>query len=260
MKLAVCLKEVVGRDTRYDLEPSAKWIREDHVSFEIGECDEYALEAALRLGEKLGGEVLIVCVGVGRAERVVRKGLAMGADRAILVVDEERRLDGPFPTASALASVLAEEKCDLVLTGAQSDDFGYGQTGVMLAELLGVPHASLVMEIDVAPDGTRVRLVKELEGGWFQNQTVPLPALVTVQAGISPVRYVSLKGIMQAKKKEIRKVGLDELEKRFEDLPGLEVRRLRVPVVDRKAEIFEGDIEAAVEHLVDRLLREAKVL
>ena len=156
MKIFVCLKEVPSRDTRYEIGPQGDWIKEADLSFEINECDEYALEEALKLQEKFGGEVALLTIGSERAEKSMRKGLAMGADRGILVEDPGRQLTSPFGIASVLAEILKKEQYDLVLAGTQSDDFGYGQTGVMLAELLGVPHATIVMEVAADPQTAQV--------------------------------------------------------------------------------------------------------
>src|SRR5690606_32088447 len=211
MKIAVCLKVVPSRESRYQLNASATWIDESQVSFQASECDEYALEEAQKLKEKHGGEVTILCVGSTRSEKVIRKGLAMGADRAILILDEDRRVSDPLLTAKVLAEAVRPEEFDLILTGTQSDDYGWGQTGVMLAELLDWPHATIVMEIEADPDRSSLKVLREMESGWFQRLELPLPALLTIQAGISTIRYASLKGIMQAKNKEIRKVNLEEL-------------------------------------------------
>lgn len=253
MKIFVCLKEVPSRDSRYEFDSSSTWLDERNLSFEISESDEYALEEGLRLKEKHGGEVVLVSIGPSRAEKVLRKALAMGADRGILVLDEERQITSPFALARVLSAVLEPETFDLVLAGTQSDDAGYGQTAIMLAELLGVPHACLVMQIEADPAAKSLKFLREMESGRFQWLRLPLPSLLGIQAGSSPVRYVSLKGIMQAKKKETRRLNLGDLEVDLSDVPLLEIRRLHAPQVDRKAVIFEGDPAAAVDQLVEQL-------
>ncbi|HLV01001.1 MAG TPA: electron transfer flavoprotein subunit beta, partial [Acidobacteriota bacterium] len=130
MKIAVCLKVVPSRESRYQLNASATWIDESQVSFQASECDEYALEEALKLKERHGGEVVILSIGPTQSEKVIRKGLAMGADRAVLIQDEERRVSDPLLAARLLAEIGAQEGFDLILTGTQSDDYGWGQTGV----------------------------------------------------------------------------------------------------------------------------------
>lgn len=260
MKIAVCLKEVPGRDSRYQVDSSRTWIDESQVSFEISECDEYALEEALKLKDRLGCEVVAVTAGPLRAEKSLRKALAMGADRGILIDDPGRRLSSPPVLAAALQAALAGEDFPLILTGTQSDDWGYAQTGVMLAECLGAAHATLVMEVQYEADAASVKVLREMESGWFQRIELPLPAVLTIQAGASPVRYASLKGIMQARKKEIRRLELDSLGLDLDRFPALEVERLYVPSTDRKAELFQGDAETAAAALIDRLRKEIRVL
>jgi electron transfer flavoprotein beta subunit len=159
-----------------------------------------------------------------------------------------------------MAEVIESEGCDLVLAGVQSDDFSNAQIGTLLAELLGFPHATIVMEIQADPSSGTVKALREMESGSFQWVQTPLPAVLTVQAGISQIRYASLKGIMQAKKKEIRRIPAAELSLELHSVPRLEVLRLYFPESDKKAEILEGDTEKVVAELVDRLRKEARVL
>ncbi len=260
MKIVVCLKEVAGRDTRYRIAGDGRWIEESDVSYEINECDEYALEEALKLKEAHGGEVTVLTLGQSRADKSMRKGLAMGADRGIQVVDDEGKASSPHGVAAALAAALEEEQFDLLLAGTQSDDYSYAQTGVILAEMLGLPHATIVMEVDADPAASTLKALREMESGWFQWVQMPLPAVLTIQAGISKVRYPSLKGIMQAKRKEIRQVPLETLSVDWETVPRLEVRRLFFPEIESKAEMLEGDAEAVAAALVEKLTKEARVL
>src|SRR5215469_10593409 len=147
MKIVVAIKQVPARDSQLRIAPSGKWIEDSDLSYEINEPDAYALEEGLQLKEKHGGEVVALCAGPARAAQTIREALAKGADRAIHI--EEENLGGFDPLASAklLAAALKPEKPDLVLTGLQSDDLGYGQTGVILAELLGLPHATIIMHV-----------------------------------------------------------------------------------------------------------------
>lgn len=260
MKIVTCLKEVPARDARYELTDEGTGIKESDLTYEINECDEYSLEESLKLGETHGGEVAILTAGRQRAEKSIRKGLAMGADRGILIRDEEGQLNSPHAVALALAEVLKDEEYDLILAGTQSDDWSYAQTGVLLAELLGLPHATIVMEIQADPSRKKVKALREMESGWFQWVELPMPSVVTVQAGISQVRYASLKGIMQAKKKEIRTIDLKDLDVDLNSVPQVEVLRVYFPEADKKAEILEGPTEVVVEQLVEKLKKEAKVL
>ncbi|MGH9338409.1 MAG: electron transfer flavoprotein subunit beta/FixA family protein [Acidobacteriota bacterium] len=260
MKIATCLAEVPARETRYELNTDGSWIKETDLSYEINECDEYALEEALVLRGKHSGEVAIMTVGRERSEKSMRKGLAMGADRGILVLDEETRLTSPHAVATAMAEVLKQETFDLILAGTQSDHYSYAETGVILAELLGLPHATIVMEIEASPEEKRVKALREMESGAFQWVELPLPAVLTIQAGISKVRFASLKGIMQAKKKEIRKVRLGELEIDLGSIPQLEIRRLYFPEPTARAEMLQGDAESVAEQLIEKLRKEERVI
>src|SRR5918995_2059623 len=204
MKIAVCIKQVPTREWQPRLNDDKTWIRDQDVSYEMNEPDAYALEEALRLREKHSGEVVVCSAGPARVQQVIREALARGADRAIHVEADALGPADAFAAASALAPAMTEQKFDLILTGLQSDDQGHAQFGPVLAEKLGIPHSTIIMEVTV--DGSSLRVKRELEGGWFQYLSMPLPALLTIQSGINQLRYATLKGIMAAKKKEIKKV------------------------------------------------------
>src|SRR5688572_13843360 len=177
MKIAVCLKQVPTREWQPRLRDDRTWIREQDASYEMNEPDAYALEEALRLREKHGGEVVVCSAGPARVQQVIREALARGADRALHVEDDALAAADGSMIAEALAAAMAEEKFDLVLTGLQSDDQGHAQTGVILAERLDIPHSTIIMDVQVESGGLRVK--RELEGGWFQWISMPLPALLT---------------------------------------------------------------------------------
>jgi len=197
MKILVCMKQVPQKDAPLKLNESGTWIRED-VSYEVNEPDAYALEEALRQKEKHGGEVVVITTGPARAQQVLREALAKGADRAIHLEGNEFVALDSFNTAKAIAASIKDEQFDLLFTGLQSDDYGYAQTGVLLAEILGWPHATIIMSIDKSDGG--IRLKRELEAGFFQHLEMPLPAVLTIQSGINKLRYATLIGIKQAKK------------------------------------------------------------
>src|SRR5687767_6983192 len=260
MKIAVCIKQVPTREWQPRLNDDKTWIREQDASYEMNEPDAYALEEALRLREKHGGEVVVCAAGPARVQQVLREALARGADRAIHVEDESLGSADAFVTAGALAAAMADEKFDLVLTGLQSDDQGHGQTGVVLAERLGIPHSTIIMEIQIdsssgAGLGAGMRVKRELEGGWFQWVAMPLPALLTIQSGINQLRYATLKGIMAAKKKEIRKVarpgGLEASQ---------QIVALALPVRSKQTQMITGSPAEAAKELVRRLREEARAL
>jgi electron transfer flavoprotein beta subunit len=257
MKIAVCIKQVPARDWQPRLNESTTWIREQDAAFEMNEPDAYALEEALRLKEKHAGEVVVCSAGPARVAQVLREALARGADRAIHVeADQLASADG-FAVAAALASAMKDEKFDLVLTGLQSDDMGFAQTGVVLAERLGHAHATIVMDVQVVDGPTpALRVKRELEGGWFQWVGLPLPAVLTIQSGINQLRYATLKGIMAAKKKEIRVASAPSSG----SATGVKITSLYVPEKGKKTQIIGGSPADAAKELVRRLREEARVI
>src|SRR3954452_4436115 len=255
MKIAVCIKQVPTREWQPRLSDDKTWIRESDASFEMNEPDAYALEEALRLKEKHGGEVVVCSAGPSRVAQVIREALARGADRAIHVEDDTLASADAFVTSAALAAAMQDEKFDLVLTGLQSDDQGFAQVGVIMAELLGLPHATIIMEVAVTDGNQALRVKRELEGGWFQWVAMPLPAVLTIQSGINQLRYATLKGIMAAKKKEIRKAagpgGAAAKQK---------IVSLYVPEKGKKTQIIPGSPAEAAKELVRKLREEARVI
>ena len=253
MKIAVCIKQVPTREWQPRLTDDKTWIREQDASFEMNEPDAYALEEALRLREKLSGEVVVCSAGPARVQQVIREALARGADRALHVEDNVLSNADAALTADALAAAMADEKFDLVLTGLQSDDQGHAQLGVILAERLGIPHSTIIMDVQV--ENNRLRVKRELEGGWFQWIAMPLPALLTIQSGINQLRYATLKGIMAAKKKEIKKIPLPA------GLPPTQqILSLSLPVRSKQTQMIAGSPADAAKDLVRRLREEARVL
>ncbi len=259
MKIAVCIKQVPNREWQPRLDDSKTWIREADASFEMNEPDQYALEEALRLKEKHGGEVVVCSAGPARVAQVIREALARGADRAIHVEDDALANADAFVTAAALAAAMQDEKFDLVLTGLQSDDQGFAQVGVVLAEKLGVPHSTIIMEVVIgeggAPATPSLRVKRELEGGWFQWVAMPLPAVLTIQSGINQLRYATLKGIMAAKKKEIRKIAAGGSA-----APKQKIVSLYVPEKGKKTQMIGGSPAEAAKALVHKLRDEARVI
>ncbi len=253
MKIAVCVKQVPTREWHPRLDESGVWIREQDASFELNEPDAYALESALRLREQHGGEVVVCSAGPPRVQQVLREALARGADRAIHVQDAALAAAEALRVARVLANAMRTEAFDLVLAGLQSDDQGHGATGVALAEYLGLPHATIVMDMVVT--GASIRVKRELEGGWFQWLTMPLPALLTIQSGINQLRYATLKGIMAAKKKEIRLV-----EALGDVAASTAVDGMALPVRQKQTQMIGGLPAEAAAELVKRLRGEARIL
>jgi electron transfer flavoprotein beta subunit len=252
MKIAVCIKQVPTREWHPRLNDDKTWIRDQDAAFEMNEPDAYALEEALRLKERHGGEVVVCSAGPGRVAQVIREALARGADRAIHVEDEGLAAADAFVTSAALAGAMRDDRFDLILTGLQSDDHGFAQVGVILAEKLGLPHSTIIMEVQV--QDARVRVKRELEGGWFQWVEMPLPAVLTIQSGINQLRYATLKGIMAAKKKEIRKSAPAAAA------PKQKIVSLYMPEKGKKTQIIGGSPAEAAKELVRKLREDARVI
>src|SRR5208337_3999565 len=260
VKILVCIKQVPQKDAPLKLNEAGTWIRED-VSYEVNEPDAFALEEALRQKEKHTGEVVVVTAGPARAMQVLREALAKGADRAIHLEDDAFVGLDAYNTARAIAAAIKDEKFDLIFTGLQSDDYGYAQTGVILAQILGLPHATIIMQIEKhsEQDGGGIRVKRELEAGFFQFVDMPLPAVLTIQSGINKLRYATLIGIKQAKTKPLRKVTLAEVQPAMgENLQKIE--KLYVPQKSKNTEFLEGPPAEVAKKLVEKLKNEMRVI
>ncbi len=258
MKIIVLMKQVANKDAVLRVSGDEKWIDESNISHQTNESDGYALEEALRMKEAKGeGEVIVCTLGAQSAKTVLKDALARGADRAIHVVTDEVNKLSPYQIAKAIADAIREENADLVFTGLQSDDASYGQTGVILAELLGIPHATIVIDIDRASLGDSLRLKRELESGWYQWFNYQLPALLTIQSGISQIRYASLKGIMAAKKKEIR-----DVTPSVENFASAQkIEKVYLPLkLKQTLMLGNGDVKAGAVELVEKLRTEVRVI
>jgi len=253
MKIAVCIKQVVTREWQVRINEAKTWVRDQDASWELNEPDAYALEESLRLRETHGGEVVVVSAGPARVTQVLREALARGADRAIHVQGDHLGTADAFTAADALAAAIRDESVDLVLTGLQSDDQGFAQVGVVLAERLGMAHSTIIMDVQV--EGPSLKVKRELEGGWFQWITMPLPAVLTIQSGINQLRYATLKGIMAAKKKEIRAVTAPAGA-----APRQRIVSIYVPEKSKKTKMIAGTPAEAGAELVKLLRDEARVL
>ena len=256
MKILVCMKQVPQKDAPLKLNEAGTWIRED-VSYEVNEPDAYALEEALRQKEKHGGEVVVITAGPARAAQVLREALAKGADRAIHLEDNAFVGLDAFNTARAFAAAIKDEAFDLIFTGLQSDDYGFAQTGVILAELLSWPHATIIMQIEKADSGIKVK--RELEAGYFQFVEMPLPSVLTIQSGINKLRYATLIGIKQAKNKPLRKLTMGEVQAAVGgNLQKIE--RMYIPQKTKKTEYLEGPPGEIAKKLVEKLRNDVRVL
>ena len=251
------MKQVASKDAILRINKDETWIEESDLSFEVNESDGYALEEALRVREKIGGDVIVCTMGPQRAKSVIKDALARGADRAIHVVGDNLAHLSPYASAGALAAAIREEAPDLIMTGLQSDDYGYAQTGVIMAELLGMPHATIVIEVDASAEKLRVK--RELESGWYQWYTMSTPALLTIQSGISQIRYATLKGIMAAKKKEIKDV---TPAAEIVDRPSHQkIEKVYFPQKTKQTQFLgDGDAKAGAAALAQKLHTEARVV
>jgi electron transfer flavoprotein beta subunit len=254
VKIIVAVKQVPARDSSVRIAAGAKWIDSDDLTFEINEPDAYALETALVLKDTHGGEVVILCAGPPRAATTIREAIAKGADRGIHVECDGLESLDTLAVARMLAGAVREENADLILTGLQSDDIGSGQTGVVMAEILGIPHATIIMEVEAGERSVRVK--RELEDGWFQWWEMPLPVLLTIQSGISKLRYATLMGIKKAKTKEIRIVKAETPVKP----PTVSLDRVYVPEKKKQTRLIAGDAVQAAAELVEVLRSEVRVL
>ena len=256
MKIAVLVKQVPGSETALPILENQKWIDEEQVSFVMNPPDNFAIEEALLIKERTGdGEVVIVSMGPARVQKVIREGLAKGADRGIHLEEDGQIQTDPLSIAKSISSILMDENFDLVLTGLQSDDTGMGQTGVLIGEMLGMSTGTLAMETDVQDSAIRVK--RELESGWFQWVKLPLPASISIQSGLNTPRYPSLRGIMGAKKKEIKVIPPTDHQT---DAISQLIDKVFVPQTSKQTEMIEGNADSAVTRIIEILKSELKVL
>ena len=252
MKIAVLVKQVIGSESTLEISQDQKWINESNATFVMNPPDNYAIEEAILIKEKLGlGEVVIVSMGPARVQKVIREGLSKGADRGIHIETEDLRDIDPLYISKTIAETLRSEDFDLILSGLQSDDNGMGQTGVLLGELLNMYTATLAIETDIDQD--KIRVKRELESGWFQWVELSAPSSISIQSGINQPRYPSLKGIMGAKKKEIKVISAPQITKKQK------INEIFIPKKSKETEFIESDVDSTVERIIDVLKTEVKV-
>jgi electron transfer flavoprotein beta subunit len=256
MKIIVAIKQVPDRDAQVRIDAAGKWIEETDLQYALNESDAYALEEALQLKEKHGGEVVVVSAGPERVGQTIREALAKGADRGIHIEAEDLGQRDALGVARLLAAAVKPESPDLVLTGLQSEDLGLGQTGVIVAELLGLPHATLILHVEKTDAGLTVK--RELEEGWFQTIELPTPAVLTIQSGGNKLRYATLMGIKRAKMKEVRRVTAAELA--VDGAAVVQLERVSLPQKQKSTQILSGTPKEAAAALVEKLKFEVRVL
>ena len=257
MKIIVAIKQVPDRESQVRIDGSGKWIVESDLQYAMNESDAHALEEALQLKEKSGGgEVVVLTAGPESAGTVIREALAKGADRAIHILCDDLATRDALGVARLLAAAVKEESPDLFLAGLQSEDVGFGQTGVIVAELLGLPHATLILNVEKTDTGLRVK--RELEEGWFQSIDLPTPAVVTIQSGGNKLRYATLMGIKRAKMKEVKQLSASSLGIDAAAIAVLE--EMSLPKKQKSTQMLSGSAKEAAAALVEKLRLEVHVL
>ena len=254
MRIAVLMKAAVEPESRIELDDAGQ-VKRAHFRYELNEYDLYAVEEAIRLAAAHDAQVTVLSVGPEDAVQGLRKGLAMGANDAVFVACED--LTDPVSSASVLAAALRRIDADLVLAGVESADLGTSQVGVLVAEELGFACVTMTIGVELPGNGT-ARVRRELEAGNFLEVDVRLPAVLTVQTGLNEPRYPSLKGIMAAKRKELVRMDLAELERDVE--PKVETVELSYPPPRQRARMLEGAADTVVAELVTLLREKEKVL
>jgi len=254
MKVMVCLKQVPHQDARLDVASDGTWIQEDNIKFEINSYDTYAIEEALRIKDAGEAEVVVVSIGPDRTAQALRTALGMGADRAVHVKDPEADASDALGTAKILAAVAKEENPDFIFCGLMADDGNFSAVPPMLAELLDMPSATSVLGTEVSDSGIKVE--RELEGGTMEVVQLSKPALLAIQTGANQVRYASLKGIMQAKKKPVDVKTAADLGVADQVGAGqakVRIGKVYVPAKSDTAEILSGSTDEIVGALVGKI-------
>lgn len=247
MNVVVCVKQVPDTsdpDTEVHIDSSGRGVDQSKFSFVINDADNYAVEEAILLKEKHGGEVTVVNIGGEAANQVVRMALAKGGDSAIRLDDEKFVYSDVVATARLLQAAVKDLGCDIVMTGCLASDDGYGAVGVTLAQLLGLPHAAMVKTVEVIGDN-KLKIGRELEGGLLEMNEIETPCVLTIQTGGNEPRYASFKGIREASKKEIKVMDLAATglsDDQVGEAGSVAVMTAySVPEVGELAEILEGD-------------------
>ena len=252
MKIAVLVKQVPGSESPLSIANNNAWLDEEKVAYIMNESDNYALEEALLLKEGTQDcEVVVVSLGPERVKKIIREGLAKGADRGIHLNMNSNDVTDPLSIAKIFADALKSENFDLILSGLQSDDLGHGQTGIIIGELLKMSTGSLAVSTKL--DGDQIAIKQELEAGFFQNVRMTLPASITIQSGLNTPRYPSLKGIMGAKRKEIKTLDIDSSDRK------LKISKLYLPSSSNEINMIDGTADQIVESLVKVFKSEIKI-
>ena len=255
MKICVLIKQVPDKDSKIAINSDSKSIDSNNITNVMNESDNYALEEALLLKEKHGGEVVVCSLGGQSANEIIKTALAKGADKGIHLINPQNSYIDILSVAKIISKQLKDQNFDLILSGLQSDDSGNCQLGLLIAELLNTSHSSLVMATELINDNT-IKVKQELENGWFQWTELTLPASLTIQSGINSPRYASLRGIMMAKNKP-----LDNIEVNLSDYEsGLSLEKLYIPSKSKETTFVEGTADEMASGILNILVNEVKVL
>lgn len=278
MKSIVIIRQTPDTEAKINVASSGDSIDPEGIKWIMNPYDEFAVEEAIRLKEKNGGDVVLIAMGPGRSIEALRTGLAMGADTAVHIKDDNFAYADPF----AIGKVIAQEiknigDFDIILTGKKMIDEETGQVGIQVAQELGIPHVSIVTKLDVNAEGKTAKAEKEIEGGQMVVE-VPLPSLITCEKGLNEPRYASLPGIMKAKKKPVKEVGIGDIDTGSIGLSSDQLgksgarivnSKYEIPSIERKLTVLKGsqsdmvkdaEIQSTSSELVKLLREEAKVI
>jgi electron transfer flavoprotein beta subunit len=256
MNIYVLLKRTFDTEEKISIKNGK--VSEDGAEFIINPYDEYAVEEAIKLREEHGGEVTVITIGEEEAEKELRTALAMGADKAVLINDEDVEDGDPFSTATILAAFLKDKEPDIILAGNVTVDGSSGQVGPRLAEELGIASVTTITRLAV--EGDKAMIERDVEGD-IEIVEAKLPLLVTCQQGLNDPRYPSLPGIMKAKKKPLETLELDDLDLDADDVEAKsKTIEIVLPPIKGAGKILEGDLEQQAKELISLLKTEAKVI
>jgi electron transfer flavoprotein beta subunit len=255
MKILVCIKQVPDMESKFKVNAEGVWYDNTDLAWRMNEYDEYAVEQAVQLKEKTGADLTVLCIGPERVKEMMKKALAMGCDRGVHVVDDASFKKDPFSIAAIIADFAKSKGFDLIFTGMQSQDRGSAQVGIFMAEMLGLPCITTI--VDFAFENGTITVKRELEGGVKAKVTAPTPALVTCQLGLNTPRYPTLPNIMKAKKKELLSLPVADLL----NVSGLqETTTLYFPEKKGGGLILEGDLGYLADKLINILKEKTAVL
>jgi len=258
MKICVLIKQVASEDSSLVLNNDKLTFDNASINFVSNEPDTYALEEALQLKEKNGAEVTVCTFGPESSRQVLKDALAKGADNGIFISSEGIDNTSPINIAKIITECIKDQNFDLILSGLQSNDVGYSQVGLLIAEYLNTSHASLVMGTEILNDGGDVKVKLELENGWFQWSELSLPSSLTIQSGINTPRYATLKGIMSVKNKEVKEFNKDSVS--YTDNNNYTIVERFLPQKSKETTKIEGSPDEIVEQMVDVLKNKLRLV